>query len=220
MNSKILKLEAPYNIIYAGGRIGKHIATLTVWNDDDMGVYGATQYPILDEGGELPAGALATEAELQDCRVICNESDPRVGLRWLAKIVEYDMKQEEPVEFGYMWERLEMLGVKPIWDKAKNEDGEEYDQNVYEISISFDGTHDLMIAQSYTISGFYFYARGTVEEVYKELHYQHGIYESCFYNDHLVIKFKTPDGWERHIIDLLNADEESYTPAENEEELF
>ncbi|MBP5220990.1 MAG: hypothetical protein J6034_09885 [Bacteroidaceae bacterium] len=220
MNSKILKLEAPYNIIYAGGRIGKHIATLTVWNDDDMGVYGATQYPILDEGGELAAGALVTEAELQDCRVICNESDPRVKLRWLAKIVEYDMKQEEPVEFGYMWERLEMLGVKPIWDKAKNEDGEEYDQNVYEISISFDGTHDLMIAQSYTISGFYFYARGTVEEVYKELHYQHGIYESCFYNDHLVIKFKTPDGWERHIIDLLNADEESYTPAENEEELF
>ena len=82
MNSKILKLEAPYNIIYAGGRIGKHIATLTVWNDDDMGVYGATQYPILDEGGELAAGALVTEAELQDCRVICNESDPRVKLRW------------------------------------------------------------------------------------------------------------------------------------------
>ena len=220
MNNNILKLEPPYNIIYAGGRIGKHIATLTVWDDDAMGVYGARQYPMIDEGGELPAGALACEAELQDCRVICNESNPRVGLRWLAKIVEYDMQQEEPVEFGYMWERLELLGVKPIWDKAKNEDGEEYDQNVYEISISFDGTHDLMIAQSYTISGFYFYARGTVEEVYKELHYQHGIYESCFYNDHLVIKFKTPDGWERHIIDLLNADEESYTPAENEEELF
>ena len=220
MNSKILKLEAPYNIIYAGGRIGKHIATLTVWNDDDMGVYGATQYPILDEGGELAAGALVTEAELQDCRVICNESDPRVKLRWLAKIVEYDMKQEEPVEFGYMWERLEMLGVKPIWDKAKNEDGEEYDQNVYEISLSFDGTHDLMFAQSYTISGFYFYARGTVEEVYKELHYQHGIYESCFYNDNLVIEFKTPDGWEQHTVDLLNQRKESYTPAENEEELF
>ena len=168
MNNNILKLEPPYNIIYAGGRIGKHIATLTVWDDDAMGVYGARQYPMIDEGGELPAGALACEAELQDCRVICNESNPRVGLRWLA----------------------------------------------------FDGTHDLMIAQSYTISGFYFYARGTVEEVYKELHYQHGIYESCFYNDHLVIKFKTPDGWERHIIDLLNADEESYTPAENEEELF
>ena len=80
MNSKILKLEAPYNIIYAGGRIGKHIATLTVWKDDDMEEFGARQYAMLDEGGELPAGALATEAELQDCRVICNESDPRVRL--------------------------------------------------------------------------------------------------------------------------------------------
>lgn len=28
MNSKILKLDAPYNVIYAGGKIGRHIATL------------------------------------------------------------------------------------------------------------------------------------------------------------------------------------------------
>ena len=66
MNREILKLDAPYNIIYAGGRVGRHIATLTVWNDDDMGVYGADQYPILDEGGEWAAGTLATEAMLQD----------------------------------------------------------------------------------------------------------------------------------------------------------
>ena len=41
MNSQILKLEAPYNIIYAGGRIGRHIATMTVWQDDEMGIYNA-----------------------------------------------------------------------------------------------------------------------------------------------------------------------------------
>ena len=220
MNNNILKLEAPYNIIYAGGRIGKHIATLTVWDDDDMGVYGARQYPMIDEGGELAAGALATEAELQDCRVICNESNPRVGLRWLAKIVEYDLRQEEPVEFAYLWERLDLLGVKPIWDKATNDEGEVYEQNVYEISISFDGTHRHLIAQSYTISGFYFYARGTVEEVYRELHYQHGMYEAAFHHDALMIKFTTPDGWEQHIIDLLNEGKESYEPASDEEQLF
>ena len=220
MNNNILKLEPPYNIIYAGGRIGKHIATLTVWDDDEMGVYGARQYPMIDEGGELAAGALACEAELQDCRVICNESDPRVRLRWLAQIVEYDMRQEEPVEFGYIWERLEILGVKPIWDKAKDEDGEEYDQNVYEVSLSFDGSHQFLVAQSYTSYGFYFYARGTVEEVYKELHYQHGVYESAFYNQNLLITFTTPDGWEQHIIDQLNDRKESYTPAEDEEKLI
>lgn len=220
MNSKILKLDPPYNIIYAGGRIGKHIATLTIWADDDMEEFGARQYAMLDEAGKLPAGALATEAELQDCRVICNERDPRVGLCNLAEITAYDMKQMEPVEFGYIWERLELLGVKPIWRKAKNEDGEVYDENVYEISLSFNGTHNRLIAQSYTTSGFYFYARGTVEEVYRELHYQHGVYESCFYDDNLLINFKTPDGWEQHIVDLLNQRKASYTPADNEEKLI
>ena len=46
MNSKILKLDAPYNIIYAGGRVGRHIATMTVWEDNDMGIYDAHQYAI------------------------------------------------------------------------------------------------------------------------------------------------------------------------------
>ena len=228
MNSQILKLDAPYNIIYAGGRIGRHIATITVWDDDEMGIYNACQYPMIDEGGELAAGALAAEAELGDCRVICNERDPRVQLRWLAEMVKYDLEQEEPVEFSYIWERLSLLGVKVIWDKARDENGEllkddegnEIDENVYTISLSFDGTHSHLLARSYTSSGFYFYARGPVEEVYKEIHYQHMVYESMFYKDHLLIKFETPDGWEQHIVDLLNERKEIYKPAPDEEQLI
>ena len=228
MNSKILKLDAPYNIIYAGGRVGRHIATMTVWEDNDMGIYDARQYAMIDEGGELAAGALAVEADLSDCRVICNESDPRVQLRWLAKIVEYDMRQEEPVEFQYIWERLSLLGVKVIWDKArdekgellKDEDGELIDENVYTVSLSFEGTHDHMVAQSYTVSGFYFYARGKVEDVYRDLRYQLSQYESAFHDDALLIKFKTADGWEKHIIDLLNQRNNEYKPAPDEDHLL
>ena len=228
MNSKILKLDAPYNIIYAGGRVGRHIATMTVWEDNDMGIYDARQYAMIDEGGELAAGALAVEAELGDCRVICNESDPRVRLRWLAEIVKYDFEQEDPVEFTYLWERLSLFGVKVIWDKARDENdelltddqGEYIDENVYEISISFDGTHENMFARSYTTSGFYFYARGTVEEVYRELHYQHMTYESMFNRFDLLIKFTTPDGWEQHIIDLLNQRNNEYEPAPDEDHLI
>lgn len=228
MNSQILKLEAPYNIIYAGGRIGRHIATITVWDDDEMGIYNACQYPMIDEGGELAAGALAAEAELGDCRVICNERDPRVRLRWLAEIVKYDLEQEEPVEFSYIWERLSLLGVKVIWDKARDEKGEllkddegnEVDENVYTISLSFDGAHNHLLARSYTSSGFYFYTRGKVEDVYRELHYQHMVYESMFHDEYLLIKFETPDGWEQHIVDLLNERKESYTPAPDEEQLI
>ena len=228
MNSKILKLDAPYNIIYAGGRVGRHIATMTVWEDNDMGIYDAHQYAMIDEGGELAAGALAVEAELGDCRVICNESDPRVRLRWLAEIIEYDMRQEDPVEFQYIWERLSLLGVKVIWDKArdekgellKDEDGELIDENVYTVSLSFEGTHDHMVAQSYTISGFYFYARGKVEDVYHDLRYQLSQYETAFYDDHLLIKFKTADGWEKHIIDLLNQRRYEYEPDPDGDNIF
>ena len=228
MNSKILKLDAAYNIIYAGGRVGRHIATMTVWEDNDMGIYDARQYAMIDEGGELAAGTLAVEAYLGDCRVICNESDPRVRLRWLAEIVKYDFEQEEPVEFTYLWERLSLFGVKVIWDKARDENdelltddqGEYIDENVYEISISFDGTHEYMFARSYTTSGFYFYARGTVEEVYRELHYQHMTYESMFNRFDLLIKFTTPDGWEQHIIDLLNQRNNEYKPAPDEDHIL
>ena len=228
MNSKILKLDAPYNIIYAGGRVGRHIATMTVWEDNDMGIYDARQYAMIDEGGELAAGTLAVEAYLSDCRVICNESDPRVRLRWLAEIVKYDFEQEEPVEFTYLWERLSLFGVKVIWDKARDgndelltdDQGEYIDENVYEISISFDGTHEYMFARSYTTSGFYFYARGTVEEVYRELHYQHMTYESMFNRFDLLIKFTTPDGWEQHIIDLLNQRNNEYKPAPDEDHIL
>ena len=193
-----------------------------------MGIYDARQYAMIDEGGELAAGALAVEAELGDCRVICNESDPRVHLRWLAEIVKYDFEQEEPVEFTYLWERLSLFGVKVIWDKArdekgellKDEDGEPIDENVYTISLTFEGTHSHMVAQSYTTSGFYFYARGTVEEVYRELHYQHMTYESMFNRFDLLIKFTTPDGWEQHIIDLLNQRNNEYKPAPDEDHIL
>ena len=228
MNSKILKLDAPYNIIYAGGRVGRHIATMTVWEDNDMGIYDAHQYAMIDEGGELAAGALAVEAELGDCRVICNESDPRVRLRWLAEIIEYDMRQEDPVEFQYIWERLSLLGVKVIWDKArdekgellKDEDGELIDENVYTISLTFEGTHRHMVAQSYTVSGFYFYARGKVEDVYHDLYYQLSQYESAFHDNDLLIKFETSDGWEQHLVDLLNKRRYDYEPAPDEEHLI
>ena len=46
------------------------------------------------------------------------------------------------------------------------------------------------------------------------------IYESMFDRDALLIKFETPDGWEQHIIDLLNERKEYYKPAPNEEELI
>ena len=34
MKSKLLKLDAPYNVIYAGGYVGRHVAKLVTWKED------------------------------------------------------------------------------------------------------------------------------------------------------------------------------------------
>ena len=46
------------------------------------------------------------------------------------------------------------------------------------------------------------------------------IYESMFHDDYLLIKFKTLDSWEQHIIDQLNARNEYYEPAPDEDNIF
>ena len=211
LNSKILKLDAPYNVIYAGGKVGRHIATLMTWEDDEdggAGVFEAKQYPIIDQGAECPAGTLVWEAELDDCRVVCKGDDLRVGLRWFAKIIEYDFQQEVPSEATYIWERLSMLGVKMVWDKAKDDEGEEYEQNVYEVSLSFEGGLDKLWVKSDLFTGFYFEARGSRREVFHELNYQRNAYEGLFHDDALLIRFTTPDGWEQDIVDALNQHDE------------
>jgi hypothetical protein len=45
------------------------------------------------------------------------------------------------------------------------------------------------------------------------------VYEGCFDNDALLIKFTTHDGWEQHIIDLLNNYAHEYEPADDEDNL-
>ena len=91
MKSQLLKLEAPYNVIYAGDKVGRHIATLMVWNDDEEalgGIMDAASYPVIDEGEEFPAGTLCSDAELHDCRVLCPPEG--TNLNWVAKIIEPD----------------------------------------------------------------------------------------------------------------------------------
>ena len=115
MNSKLLKLNEPYKVIYAGGKVGRHIATLFTWEEDEEGtaeILESHEYPIIDQGEEFPAGTLVN-TEIEDCRVICSYN-PKNGitgtnLYWIAGIIEYDFQQLEPSGAEYILKRLELL---------------------------------------------------------------------------------------------------------------
>jgi hypothetical protein len=220
MNSKLIKLDAPYNVIYAGGKVGRHIATLMVWNDDEEmagGITDTASYPVIDEGEEFPAGTLIDYAELHDCRVICPYSEKRkcnaTNLYWVAKMIEYDFKQLEPVGAEYILERMKLLGCQIAMPTEKDkETGEEvyqidFDVTLYVMKLSGPVGNDnegVFRVTSNHFGGFYFEAEGTPEEIQSELRYQRNVYLAAFNDEINSISFHTTDLFGDNWVEKLN----------------
>ena len=220
MNSKLLKLDAPYNVIYAGGKVGRHIATLMVWNDDeeDAGlITDSASYPVIDEGEEFPAGTLCDNAELHDCRVICPYSEKEkcnaTNLYWVAKMIEYDFQQLEPAGAEYILERMKLLGCKIAMPTEKDkETGEEvykidFDVTLYIMKVSGPVANDnegVFRVTSNRFDGFYFEAEGTPEEIQNDLQYQRSAYLGAFIDEIYSISFHTTDLFDANWVEELN----------------
>lgn len=216
MNSKLIKLDAPYNVIYAGGKVGRHIATLMVWNDDDEaagGIMDSASYPVIDEGEEFPAGTLIDYAELHDCRVLCPAGG--TNLYWVAKMIEYDFQQLEPAGAEYILERMKLLGCTITMPVEKDPETDEEKQVMhYQATLDvwcmkgFSGDPDAIYrVRSNRFQGFYFQSEGTADEVYHDLSYQLSVYTGHFYDDIIDIRFQTNDGQLTEVTNRLNADQ-------------
>jgi len=229
MNSKILKLDAPYNVIYAGGKIGRHIATLITWEDNANGsaeIFESRQYPIIDQGEEYPAGTLVTEAELEDCRTLCliSKTTGMLGtnLFWLAKIIEYDFQQLEPAGAEYIIDRMKLLDctvklpeIDMKDDEGKvvlDENGEpekctKYNYkatlNISPLKGSWENDPEYIVKSNH-YEGFYFESSGTPEEIYHDLYCQLSIYDSMLLDGIGSIKFQTNDAMLADVINRLN----------------
>ena len=221
MESKLLKLDKPYNVIYAGGRVGRHIATLMVWNEvndeDGLGIMDAVSYPVIDEGEEFPAGTLIDYAELHDCRVICPYSEKEecnaTNLYWVAKMIEYDFQQLEPVGAEYILERMKLLGCMIAMPTEKDkETGEEVYRIDFDITLWINkvsgpignDNEGVFRVTSNLHDGFYFEAEGTPEEIQSDLQYQRSVYLGAFNDEICSISFHTSDLFEDNWVEKLN----------------
>ena len=227
MNSKLLKLDAPYDVIYAGGIVGRHIATLMVWNDDEEaagGIMDSASYPVIDEGEEFPAGTLVDYAELHDCRVICSYSERMkcnaTNIYWIAKMIEYDSQQLEPAGAEYILERMKLLGCKIVMPTKKVETKDEKDEKKEEEMpiYDFEATLDVWCMQGFgepdsvyrvrsnRYQGFYFYSEGTRKEIYHDLSYQMSVYRT-YCSDLITVHFHSDDLEFLKVTNRLNADQ-------------
>ncbi len=214
MNSKLMKLDAPYSVIYAGGKVGRHIATLMVWNDDDDaegGIMDCASYPVIDEGEEFPAGTLCGDAELHDCRVLCPPGG--TNLYWVAKMIEYDFQQLEPVGAQYILERMKLLDCMIAMPTEKDkETGEEvnkinFDVTLYIMKVSGPVGNDnegVFRVTSNRFDGFYFESEGTPEEIQSDLQNQRSAYLGAFIDEIHSISFHTTDLFDANWVEKLN----------------
>ena len=233
MNSKLLKLNEPYNVIYAAGRVGRHIATLMTWADDpdsEGEVIGAHQYPVIDMGEEFPAGTLVEDAEIDDCRVICSYN-PKNGITgtniyWISGIIQYDFQQLEPSGAEYILKRLQYLGCQIMLaeEDLKDENGKkvldengkpervtkyDYDGCLYISQSKGDFNEDPKereyIVKSPPHQALYFESEGTADEIYSDLTYQLSVYRHYLLGGIGDVKFHSDDMMLADVLNRLNA---------------
>ena len=209
MKSQLLKLDAPYQVIYAGGLVGRHIATLVTWEEDENGVMMDTiSYPVIDRGEEYPAGKLVM-TDLDDCRVLCPK-EGATNLVWVANIIEYDFQQVDPAGVDYILERMKVLDCEIKMPTEKHADNKEYYRTEFTVTLDIMPLNGSWKEPRYyrvksnRFEGFYFQAEGTAEEIYNELDLQMHIYLGRFYDYITCFKFQTHDMELDDVIDRLN----------------
>ncbi len=200
MNSQLLKLDAPYKVIYAGGKVGLHVATLITWQGEgDDPLYEPVSYPVIDMGGEYIGGKLI-DTDLDDCRVLCPPGG--TNLYWVALMIKYDFQQDEPAGADYILERMEELECKIVMPVEKDRDGNEYPKREFNATLDpwrvkgiGDGPEVVYRVRGSHYQGFYFEAEGNAEEIYSSLREQLLTYYSHFGKDIDFINFASSDGY-------------------------
>lgn len=105
MNTQLLKLDPPYNIICGRNKIAKHVATLIITNINkekspsedypdywlDMRTYS---YPVVEYGDGSPAGDVWYDVEVRDCRVIAKAPkdgafNNRIWSHWFCETLRF-----------------------------------------------------------------------------------------------------------------------------------
>ncbi len=102
METKILNLNEPYEYIHCNGEVGKHIATLIVYEntkcDDGSYKLEAHSHPIV-KYWNAPGGVVWNKAELTDCDIVCTEKDKRICTFNFMRMVRKEWGLEDDREY-------------------------------------------------------------------------------------------------------------------------
>ena len=128
MNTQLLKLDQPYDIICGSNKIAKHVATLIVANvekenttDCDFPGYvdmHAYSFPVVEYGNGSAAGDVWMDVEVRDCRVIAKAPKENltnaISANWFCETLRFLYLGDEigSTQTPYtLYEQLRGLGI-------------------------------------------------------------------------------------------------------------
>lgn len=102
METQILNLKEPYEYIHCNGEVGKHVATLIVYEttrgEDGSYKLESHSHPIV-KYWNAPGGVVWNNAELTDCDVLCTEDKKEVDLFYFFRMVRRDWGVENETDY-------------------------------------------------------------------------------------------------------------------------
>ena len=100
MDTQLLKLDPPYNIICSNGRFAKHIATLIVVDKKEIELEPghwrnvSQSYPVVDYGDGSPEGVVWMFSEVRECRVVARENENgrpySISIGWFCQLLKFN----------------------------------------------------------------------------------------------------------------------------------
>ena len=102
METQILNLKEPYEYIHCNGEVGKHIATLIVYEttkgEDGSYKLESHSHPIV-KYWNAPGGVVWNNAELTDCDVLCTEDNKEVDLYYFFRMIRRDWGVDDETDY-------------------------------------------------------------------------------------------------------------------------
>lgn len=212
METQILKLDRPYEIITCNGHTGMHIATMIVYETkvNKNGEYELEthSHPIV-KYFNTPGGSVWNKAEVRDCDILCTEDNMQVSLKRFRKILSRYPESDENFYEGKghsinpIWKKdLEDIGIKVGWPVG--EDGEEHFME-FEVRLDIMSKKNCPYFCTDRFTDFYFFIEAKdLESLKEQLIYKRDWYYYIFKEHEFAIRFSCDDQRFEKIIQEVN----------------
>ena len=136
IQTHLLKLDAPYPVLFHNGIFARHLATLIEVKENADGKLETTSYPVIAYNDKAYAGTVWDTTNLEDCTVL----DAEISMFDYWQMVADSQRDERRGILRTVWpemltSQMRNFGISMKWPKKMDADGLETDEDEDRIVI-------------------------------------------------------------------------------------